>query len=208
MCRGTKSSLATKDEARADRGQRGEAVGAVTEALGSSSGQTAKPPTKEKADGRALSPQNGALQARNLESAPLGRVKPTCGGTPRSDQKSIAPFAVVFESRQSPLHWNKSQLQSVLTGSHSNSKAVGIAQPTALPCPLRAVFWDSIGRMSKLVSEAVRLPSHSSQAAVPWVQRDTQSRRSNDSVHAIMLKIGVAVPSKRHGLARFPQQEA
>ena len=38
-----------------------EAAGAVAEALGSFSGQTAKPPTKEKADGFALSPQNGAV---------------------------------------------------------------------------------------------------------------------------------------------------
>jgi len=33
-------------------------------------------------------------------------VEPTCGGTPRSDRRSLAPFAVVFELRQSPLHWN------------------------------------------------------------------------------------------------------
>jgi len=59
--------------------------------------------------------------------------------------------------------------------------------------------------MSKLVSEA----GAATFTFVPsglGVQRDNQSRRSNDSVHAVMLKIGVAVPSKRHGLARFPQQ--
>ena len=33
-------------------------------------------------------------------------VEPACGGTPRSDRRSLAPFAVVFELRQSPLHWN------------------------------------------------------------------------------------------------------
>jgi hypothetical protein len=54
-----------------------------------------------------------------------------------------------------------------LFGKRLDSKAVGTAQPTALPCPLRAVFSDSIRRMSKLVSEAVRLPSHSSQAGFP-----------------------------------------
>ena len=45
----------------ADRGKRGEAAGAVGEEVVRGCNQTAKPPTKEKADDFALSPQNGAV---------------------------------------------------------------------------------------------------------------------------------------------------
>ena len=145
-------------------------------------------------DGFALSPQNGALQARNLENAPLGLVEPTCSGAPRSDRRSIAPFAVLFELRQSPLQWNNRgcKVFSVV--------ATQTAKPSALRsqrlCLVPSVLFSRTASgecRDWLVKQCGYLHIRPN-VGFPGVQRDAQSRRSNDSVHTVMLKIDVAVP--------------
>jgi len=92
---------------------------------------------------------------------------------------------VVFELRQSPLHWNNRgckvfSLAALKQQSRRHCAANGFALS-----PIRAAFSDSIRRVSKLVSEVVRPSSHSS-----------QPQRRKDSVRAVTLKIGVAISFK------------